>query len=95
MKESIMKNYAIVLILSIGLTLGGCAGMSDTQQRTLSGAAIGTGAGAVVGAIAGSAGWGAAIGAAAGAAGGYIYDKNQKSKEAAYQQGYEAGKQKN
>lgn len=89
-----MKNYTIVLILSVGLILGGCAGMSDTQQRTLSGAAIGTGAGAVVGAIAGSAGWGAAIGAAAGAAGGYIYDKNQKSKEAAYQQGYEAGKQK-
>ena len=57
-KEYPMKNYALILILTISLALGGCAGMSDTEQRTLSGAAIGTGAGAVVGAIAGSAGWG-------------------------------------
>jgi hypothetical protein len=30
----------------------------------------------------------------AGSAGGYLYDKDQKSKEAAYQKGYEAGQQK-
>ena len=88
-----MKNYALILILTLSLSLGGCAGMSDTEQRTLSGAAIGTGAGAVVGAIAGSAGWGAAIGSAAGAAGGFLYDRNQKAKEAAFQSGYEAGRQ--
>ena len=67
--------------------------MSDTQQRTLSGAAIGAGAGTIIGAIAGDAGWGAAIGAAAGAAGGYIHDKNVKSKEDSYRKGYEAGQQ--
>ena len=46
-----------------------------------------------VGAIAGHSGWGAAIVAAAGLAGGYIYDQEEKSKEAAYKRGYEAGKQ--
>ena len=50
------------------------------QQRTLSGAAIGTGVGAVIGAVAGTAG-------------GYLYDKDQKSKDAAYQKGYAAGQQ--
>jgi hypothetical protein len=43
--------------------------------------------------MAGSTAWGAAIGAAAGAAGGYIYDQNEKSKEAAFQRGYTAGQQ--
>ncbi|MEN8690045.1 MAG: YMGG-like glycine zipper-containing protein [Desulfobacterales bacterium] len=86
-----MKKLTIVIILVISLAFVGCAGMSDTEQRTLSGTAIGAGAGTVVGAIAGNAGWGAAIGAAAGAAGGYLYDRDQKSKEAAYQRGYQEG----
>jgi uncharacterized protein YcfJ len=90
-KEDSMKKLAIVLILVISLAFLGCAGMSDTEQRTLSGAAIGAGAGTVVGAMAGNAGWGAAIGAAAGAGGGYLYDRNQKSKEAAYDRGYQEG----
>lgn len=89
-----MKNLAIVVILVTSLSFMGCAGMSDTQQRTLSGAAIGAGAGTIIGAIAGDAGMGAAIGAAAGAGAGYIHDKNVKSKEEAYRQGYEAGQQK-
>ena len=89
-----MKKLAIVVILVASLAIFGCAGMSDTQQRTLSGAAIGAGAGTVVGAIAGNAGWGAAIGAAAGAGAGYIHDKNEKSKEDAYRRGYEAGQKK-
>ncbi|MBW2690503.1 MAG: glycine zipper family protein [Deltaproteobacteria bacterium] len=89
-----MKNLFIVLIVILSLGLSGCAGMSDTEQRTLSGGAIGTGVGAVVGAVSGHTVWGAAIGAVAGSAGGYLYDKDQKSKEAAYQKGYEAGQQK-
>ena len=64
-----MKRISLISILVISLALGGCAGMSDTEQRTLSGGAIGAGAGTVVGAIAGHTAWGAAIGAAAGAAG--------------------------
>jgi uncharacterized protein YcfJ len=66
--------------------------MSDTEQRTLSGAAIGTAAGGVVDAIAGDTPMGLAIGAAAGAAGGYLYDRHEKSKENAYKESYKAGK---
>ena len=58
--------------------------MSDTEQRTLSGAAIGTAAGGVVGAIAGHTGMGLAVGAAAGAAGGYLYDHHEKAKKEAH-----------
>ena len=88
-----MKKISILLILIISLTVFGCAGMSDTQQRTLSGGAIGAGAGTIVGAIAGHTAWGAAIGAATGAAGGFLYDHYEKSKEAEYQNGYKAGQQ--
>ena len=76
-----MKNLLIVTILVIGLALGGCSGMSDTEQRTLSGGAIGAGAGAVVGAAAGNTGLGAVVGAGAGEAGGYLYDQHKKGEE--------------
>ena len=89
-----MKKLAILMILVITAALPGCAGMTDTQQRTLSGTAMGAAAGTAIGAISGNAGWGAAIGAAAGAAGGYLYDRNEKSKEAAYRRGYEEGTQR-
>jgi len=92
-KEEFMKRILIVAILSVSLVFLGCAGMTDTQQRTLSGGAMGAGAGAIVGAIAGSAGWGAAIGAATGIVGGYIYDQHEKSKQKSYQEGYKAGQQ--
>jgi osmotically inducible lipoprotein OsmB len=46
-----MKNILVVTILAIGLALGGCSGMSDTEQRTLSGAALGAGAGTANGAV--------------------------------------------
>lgn len=66
-------------IFSAALFLSACAGMSSTQQRMLSGGAIGAGTGAAVGAITGgSAATGAAIGGAAGVAGGYLYDKSKK-----------------
>ena len=82
--------------LAVGLALllaaTGCSGMSTTQQRTLSGGAIGAAGGAVIGAIAGNAGVGAAAGAGAGLLGGYLYDSYEKSKEASYEKGYQAGK---
>jgi len=78
--------------LVVALAVAGCAGMSDTQQRTLSGAGIGTAVGAGVGAITGEWAW-AAGGAAIGAASGYIYDQQKKKEEEAYRRGVEAAKQ--
>ena len=44
-KEQDMKKLSLIVIIMTSLALGGCADMSDTEQRTLSGAAIGTAAG--------------------------------------------------
>lgn len=83
---------AKLIMALVAFSLSGCAGMSDTEQRTLSGAAIGGIGGTAIGAIAGNAGLGAAIGVVAGGAGGYIYDRHKKTEEQAYQSGYSAGK---
>ena len=76
-----MKKITIAIILAVSLALTGCSGMSDTEQRTLSGAAIGAGAGTAIGAVSGNTGLGAVVGTAAGATGGYLYDQHQKSKD--------------
>ena len=82
----------LVILLTAGM-LAGCTGMSDTQQRTLSGGAIGAAAGAGIVAIAGGNPiWGAVGGAAVGAVGGYAYDAYEKSKQKQYNEGYQAGK---
>lgn len=84
------------LILSAALlAVAGCADMTDTQQRALTGTAIGAAGGAAIGAIAGNAGMGAAIGAGAGLIGGLVVDKVEKDKQAAYNQGYTAGQASN
>lgn len=70
----------------------GCAGMSDTEQRVLSGGAIGVAGGAVVGAIAGDAALGAVIGGAAGVAGGFIWDQHNRAVDDAYRRGYQEGR---
>jgi len=85
------RRLAIVPAVACALALTGCAGMSTTEQRTLSGAAIGTGVGAAVGAVTGDWGW-AAGGAAIGAAGGYLYDQQKQKEQRAYEQGVQAGK---
>ena len=72
------------------VALPGCESMSDTQRRTLTGAAAG---GALAGAISGDWGW-AAGGAAAGALGGYLYDQHKQSEERAYQQGMREGERR-
>ena len=83
-----MKRFSILLtaILALG-SLVSCAGMSDTQQRTVTGGLGGAAGGAIIGAIAGNAGMGAAIGAAAGTAGGFLYGKHKESEQKAYDQG--------
>jgi uncharacterized protein YceK len=74
-----MKKLFLVLPVCAALTMTGCSNMTTTQQRELSGGAIGAAAGAGITAIAGGNPiWGAIGGAAAGVLGGYIYDKNQK-----------------
>jgi osmotically inducible lipoprotein OsmB len=74
-----MKMFGVVLVLVLGASMWGCAGMSATQQRLLSGAAIGTGAGAAIAAAAGGpVALGAAAGAAAGTVGGLVVDEMDK-----------------
>jgi osmotically inducible lipoprotein OsmB len=73
-------KHAVILIMVVALALGGCSGMSSTQQRVLSGGAIGASSGAIIGWAAGSPAAGAAIGAGAGLLGGYLYDQFQKSR---------------
>jgi osmotically inducible lipoprotein OsmB len=90
MKALSMKTLTSLAISSAFLAAA-CSGMSETEQRTLSGAAIGAGAGTVVGAIAGNAGLGAVIGAGAGAAGGYLWDQHKQSEEENYQRGVADG----
>lgn len=70
---------AIILMLVVALTLGGCSGMSSTQQRMLSGGAIGASGGALIGWAAGSPAVGAAVGGGAGALGGLLYDTYQRT----------------
>lgn len=65
-------HLKILLILSLVLTASACT-MTETQQRTGSGAAIGAAAGALLGGRSGAA-WGAAV----GAGGGYLVDQTKK-----------------
>jgi osmotically inducible lipoprotein OsmB len=78
-KEKQVKTAMALLIVTV-LGMGGCAGMSNTEQRVLSGGAMGATGGAVIGALAGSAAIGAAAGGGAGLLGGYVYDQYQKSR---------------
>lgn len=74
-----MQRILLPAALAGALALGGCTGMNDTQQRTLSGGALGAGAGAAAGLLTGGCvSCGAIIGGAVGAAGGYIYDQTKK-----------------
>ncbi len=72
-------KWALVLVLAASLLVGACSGMSTTQQRVLSGGAIGAGSGALIGWAAGNPAAGAAIGGGAGVVGGFIYDRYEKS----------------
>lgn len=74
-----MKKTFFALPLLAALALTGCSGMTTTQQRELSGGAIGAAAGAGITAIAGGNPiWGAIGGAAVGVLGGFVYDKHQQ-----------------
>ncbi len=73
------SGFPVIAAVACVLMLGACSDMSRTQQRTLSGAAIGAGVGTVGTVMTGGCvSCGAAIGAGAGAGAGYIYDKANK-----------------
>jgi osmotically inducible lipoprotein OsmB len=74
------KIMNLALLVSLVAFSTGCASMTPTEQRLLSGGAIGAGAGAAIGAATGgSPAVGAAVGGAAGVVGGALVDQYQKS----------------
>jgi osmotically inducible lipoprotein OsmB len=67
-----MKTVRYSMAILVAGSMLGCAGMTETQQTTLSGGAIGAAGGAALGAITG--------GGAAGALGGYIVGETNKQR---------------
>jgi hypothetical protein len=80
-------------VIALVAMLAGCADMSQTQQRTVTGAAGGAAAGGIIGAIAGNAGMGAAIGAGLGGTGGFLLGRHNEAVNSAYEQGRASGSQ--
>jgi uncharacterized protein YcfJ len=74
-------------VIALFAMLAGCADMSQTQQRAVTGSLIGAGAGGIIGAAAGNAGMGAAVGAGLGATGGFLLGRHNESVNRAYEQG--------
>src|SRR6266550_2787952 len=69
----------------VAVSRGGCANMTTTEQRTLSGAGIGALGGAAIAAVADtSVAAGALIGAGVGAGAGYLYSRIQNEHHATY-----------
>jgi Glycine-zipper domain len=83
----------LLLLAAVALPVAACADMTPTQQRALTGTAIGAGGGAVIGAIGGNAGLGAGIGAGAGLLGGLLVDRSRQAQDRAFQEGIAAGRQ--
>jgi uncharacterized protein YcfJ len=81
-----------LMLIALAVPLAACSNMTPTEQRALTGTAIGAAGGAAIGAIAGNAGLGAVIGAGAGLAGGLIVDSVRRNEDAAYNRGYSAGR---
>ena len=88
-----MRKIAIALALLLPVV--GCADLTPTQQRAMTGTGIGAAGGAVIGAMAGNAGMGALAGAGAGLVGGRVVDQVKRNEAAAYQRGVNSGRQSN
>ena len=86
-----MKKIAIVAFTALFINVTGCADMSATQQRTVTGGLGGAAAGAAIGAIAGNAGMGALIGGAAGSTGGFLYGRSRDAQDRAFHEGVRQG----
>lgn len=69
-----MRPAVVPILLAAVLGLGACSGLNTTQERTLSGGAIGAGVGAVGTVLTGGCvTCGAAVGGVVGAGIGYVY----------------------
>jgi len=86
-----MKKIVILVLAVLLINVTGCAGMSDTAQRSMTGGLGGAAGGAVIGAIAGNAGMGALIGGAAGSTGGFLYGRSRDAQDRAFQEGLRQG----
>lgn len=74
-----MRRLLSAMAIGAAILTAGCSNMSATEQRTLSGGAIGAGAGAAVsGLTGGSVVGGAIVGGALGAGAGYLYDRHDR-----------------
>ncbi len=79
MRTATMRTSSLAGIALCALALGGCSNMSNTEQRVLSGGAIGAAAGAGITLMTGGCvACGAAIGGAVGAGAGYVVDQIEK-----------------
>jgi hypothetical protein len=93
-EENTMKRISSMSgIIALGAMLAGCADMTQTQQRTLTGAAGGAAVGGIIGAAAGNAGMGAAVGAGLGGTGGFLFGRHNEAVNRAYEQGRASGTQ--
>lgn len=79
-KQANLMNTAKTMLAVVALvSVTACSGMNKTEQRVLSGAAIGAGVGTVGTAMTGGCvSCGAAIGTAVGAGAGYVVDQSNK-----------------
>ncbi len=82
----------VLIVIALALPAAGCADLTPTQQRALTGTAAGAGVGVVAGAIGGNAGLGLAAGAGAGLIGGLLVDQQRRAEDRAFQQGVAAGR---
>jgi osmotically inducible lipoprotein OsmB len=76
----------LIFVVAATFVVSSCAGMGTTEQRTLSGGAIGASGGALIGWAAGNPAVGAAVGGGAGALAGFVYDQFEKSHSSSQEQ---------
>ncbi len=85
------KRSSLAAALVAVFATAGCTGLSNTEQRLLTGTTAGAASGAAIGAIAGNAALGAGIGAAAGLAGSALWDLHKQAEQQAFDQGVAVG----
>jgi hypothetical protein len=74
-------RFIMTCMVTATLMLGACSNMNNTQQRALSGAAIGAGAGVAGTALTGGCiSCGAVVGGVVGTGAGLVYDQVEKNR---------------